>query len=78
MEKQDIVKLSKQLLSQPVPGIYFLYGGEEFLKRRFLSDLRKTVVPDDVADLNYAVVSGPVRFVHVSTRLVPLLFIERN
>ncbi|MBO4869695.1 MAG: DNA polymerase III subunit delta [Clostridia bacterium] len=59
MEKQDIVKLSKQLLSQPVPGIYFLYGGEEFLKRRFLSDLRKTVVPDDVADLNYAVVSGP-------------------
>lgn len=59
MEKQDIVKQTKQLVSSPVPGTYFLYGGEEFLKRRFLSDIKKAVIPDDVADLNYSVVSGP-------------------
>ena len=59
MEKQDIVKQTKQLVSSPVPGTYFLYGGEEFLKRRFLSDIKKAVIPDDAADLNYSVVSGP-------------------
>ncbi|MBO4422393.1 MAG: DNA polymerase III subunit delta [Clostridia bacterium] len=58
-EKEDIVKLTKQIVASPSAGLYFLYGGEEFLKRRFLSDLKKAVIPDDVADLNCSVVTGP-------------------
>ena len=58
-EKQDIVKQTKEILSSPSPGMYFLYGGEEYLKRRFLSDLKNKVIPQDVSDLNYSAVSGP-------------------
>lgn len=59
MEKQDIVKQTKELISSPPGGLYFLYGGEEFLKRRFLSDLKAAVIPADTADLNYTSVTGP-------------------
>ncbi len=58
-EKQDIMKLTKQILSAPEPGVYVLYGGEEFLKRHFLSDLKKAVIEPDFEDLNYTSVSGP-------------------
>ena len=58
-EKQDIMKITKQILSSPSPGVYVLYGGEEFLKRHFLQDLKKTVVEPDFEDLNYTSVSGP-------------------
>ena len=58
MEKQDIVKLTKQILSSPPSGLYFLYGSEEYLKRRFLLDLKAAVIPEDVADLNFSTVSG--------------------
>lgn len=61
MEKQDTVALTKQILAAPRPGLYFLFGQEEFLKRRFLLDLRNAVIPSDVADLNYTTVSGPDR-----------------
>ena len=59
MEKQDTVALTKQILSAPKPGFYFVYGQEEFLKRRFLLDLKNAVIPADVADLNFTSVSGP-------------------
>lgn len=59
MEKQDIVKLAKQITASPAPGLYFLYGGEEYLKRRFLLDLKGAAIPGDVADLNFTAVSGP-------------------
>ncbi len=59
MEKQDIVKRTKEIILSPSPGLYFLYGGEEFLKRRFLLDLKGAVIPQDVADLNFSSVSGP-------------------
>ncbi len=58
MEKQDIVKRTKEIILSPSPGLYFLYGGEEFLKRRFLLDLKGAVIPQDVADLNFSSVSG--------------------
>lgn len=59
MEKQDIVKLTKEIIASPPSGLYFLYGAEEYLKRRFLLDLKSAVIPDDVSDLNYSAVSGP-------------------
>ena len=59
MEKQDIVKLTKEIIASPPAGLYFLYGGEEYLKRRFLLDLKGAVIPEDVADLNFTTVSGP-------------------
>ena len=59
MEKQDIVKLTKEIIASPPSGLYFLYGSEEYLKRRFLLDLKAAVVPEDVADLNVSTVSGP-------------------
>ena len=59
MEKQDIVVQTKEIISSPSPGMYFLYGREEFLKRRFMLDLKGAVIPDDVADLNFTAVSGP-------------------
>ena len=59
MEKQDIVKLTKEIIASPPSGLYFLYGAEEYLKRRFLLDLKTAVIPGDVADLNFSAVSGP-------------------
>ncbi len=59
MEKQDIVKLTKEIIASPPSGLYFLYGAEEYLKRRFLLDLKAAVIPGDVADLNFSAVSGP-------------------
>lgn len=59
MEKQDIVKTVKNIVASPPGGLYFLYGGEEFLKRRFLLDLKAAVIPQDTADLNYTSVTGP-------------------
>lgn len=59
MEKQDIVKLTKEIIASPPSGLYFLYGAEEYLKRRFLIDLKAAVIPEDVADLNISTVSGP-------------------
>ena len=59
MEKQDIVKQTKEIIASPPSGLYFLYGGEEYLKRRFLLDLKAAVIPEDVTDLNFSSVSGP-------------------
>lgn len=59
MEKPDIVKITKEIIEAPKPGLYFVYGQEEFLKRRFLLDLKGAVIPQDVADLNFSSVSGP-------------------
>lgn len=59
MEKQDIVKLTKEIIASPPSGLYFLYGSEEYLKRRFLLDLKAAVIPEDVIDLNFTTVSGP-------------------
>ena len=59
MEKQDIVKLTKDILASPKPGLYFLYGEEEFLKHRFLLDFKNAVIPADLADLNCSTLSGP-------------------
>ena len=58
-EKPDITKITKEILAAPSPGVYVLYGGEEFLKRHFLSDLKKAVVEPDFEDLNYSSLSGP-------------------
>ena len=59
MEKPDIVKITKQITENPKPGLYFVYGEEEFLKRNFLNELKNAVVPKDVADLNFTSLSGP-------------------
>ncbi len=58
-EKPDITKITKEILAAPSPGVYVLYGGEEFLKRHFLQDLKKAVIEPDFEDLNYTSVSGP-------------------
>lgn len=53
-EKTDITVITKQLLASPPTGIYVLYGGEEFLKRHFLSDLKNKLLPEGAAELNYS------------------------
>ncbi len=45
--KTDITKQTKELLSGDMQGAYFLWGEEEYLKRAFLSDVKKLVCPDD-------------------------------
>ena len=59
MEKPDIVKITKEIIENPKPGLYFVYGQEEFLKRRFLADIKGAAIPEDVADLNFTALSGP-------------------
>ncbi len=46
--KVDVMKQTKELLSGTMTGSYFLYGGEEYLKRAFLSDVKKHVCPDEM------------------------------
>lgn len=45
--KVDVMKQTKELLAGSMQGAYFLYGGEEYLKRAFLSDIKKHVCPDE-------------------------------
>lgn len=45
--KVDVMKQTKELLSGTMQGAYFLYGGEEYLKRAFLADVKKLVCPDE-------------------------------
>lgn len=59
MEKQDIIKLTKSIIAAPPSGLYFLYGGEEYLKRRFVLDLKAALIPSDTEDLNFTSLTGP-------------------
>ncbi len=45
--KTDIMKQTKELLSSGMSGAYLLWGQEEYLKRAFLSDVKKLVCPDE-------------------------------
>ncbi len=45
--KVDVMKQTKELLAGNMQGAYFLYGGEEYLKRAFLSDIKKHVCPEE-------------------------------
>ena len=51
--KADVMKQTKELLSGTMQGAYLLWGGEEYLKRAFLADIKKHVCPDeDLRDFN--------------------------
>ena len=45
--KVDVMKQTKELLGGTMRGAYFLYGGEEYLKKAFLNDIKKVVCPDE-------------------------------
>lgn len=58
-EKNDILKQTKQALSSSLCGVYFLVGKEEYLKRSFLSDIKKTLFPDELSlSLDLSVFDG--------------------
>lgn len=59
MAYTDVTQVTKELLKAPPSGVYALYGGEEFLKRHFLSDLKKKVLSEGVYDFSYSVHFGP-------------------
>ncbi len=58
-EKIDVMKQTKQALAALTSGVYVLAGKEEYLKRNFLSDIKKAIFPPDaMAELDTSVYSG--------------------
>lgn len=66
MAYTDITDQTKATLAALPSGIYALYGGEEFLKRHFLSDLKKKALSSGVYDFSFSAHFGPEAYGEVS------------
>lgn len=75
----DVNEFKARLKSGNIGGCYIFAGEEDYLKRYYLSELRKTAVPDEtLAAFNYAVFEGAeVNFAKITDAIkAPPVFAE--